>query len=250
MSSHVADIGPNDFAVGIEGPESEPGDIRTAEVLELAASMLALVVGAAERSGVDLRFRGLRIENKCTAMVARASNIEDAQHFGRDALRLLAGQGEDRGLSSKVARARRALGALEPGQSGFVMAGPWRDALRANKPAAARMPTSIEIHRAKPYASGGKGEDQYVRFMCGYEPDFTLSATLEHVRRIGPHMKDEVEIEMEVVRLTDGTVEEGRLLEFHPLEQRDALTALRDWYRESVGTAWDDVDDIEEALAR
>jgi hypothetical protein len=66
---------------------------------------------------------------------------------------------------------------------------------------------------------------------------------------VGALLYTEVEIEAELLRAADGTIEDGQLRAVTRLSDDAPLEAWSEWYR-SIGSPWSDVIDLEEAFDR
>lgn len=251
---HLTDLAPDELAIELDGKDVHPDSVDTGRTLEFVAAMLELIGNVAKLDGRELTFSGLAIRDKCAQVVVRTSDGERARNASMTTLAILARDETDLdvdqiwSLQPLVERVQRAVRGLPDGQIPSLQVRNDKAVVHIDTSPPPTMPTSVVILRAIPQRSGGV--DPKVRFSAFAERDaFSLDVTPEQARQIGAHLYHELEIEAQVVRLLDGRIVSGKLIEFHPLDRGDSLALWQAWYRENAAH-FEDVDDIEAELGR
>ncbi len=78
------------------------------------------------------------------------------------------------------------------------------------------------------------GQRPTALFASKYDGEFSLSVSTARARELGAHLYHALDIEARVLRGTDGAIERGELLAWHPLTDDEAATAWRDWFHENA----------------
>lgn len=236
-------IAPDELVFEIDGVE--PNEIDSLASLDFIRAMLRVVVSVGEVLDVDVAFSGVRIINKCTAFAFNAPDPAGTSVAVKRAL-FLVHNADARG--EEYDAVRKALRALPPTYRTRVHVDGFSADVTTPLALAPTWTTSLEVFRATPQRAGGA--KPAVRFRAPTEPRaFTLRATEALARELGGLLYTEVEIEAEVVRAADGTIEDGTLRSVTRLSDAPPLEAWTSWY-ESLGSPYSDVIDIEEALDR
>ncbi len=106
--------------------------------------------------------------------------------------------------------------------------------------------SSIVVLRATPIKVGGRHPS--IRFSSDFEDkEFSLSIKEDNARKIGAFLYKEVEIEATVTRNTDGTIKEGELTSFTPVEEGNPIAAWENWY-EKCGQHFSSIEEAQQAL--
>lgn len=220
----------------IDGPGVHPETADVPAVLELASAFFQLVVANADEVG-GIKLTNIQIQAKCLAIAALPDRLGVAKTCAQHAIIQIAGGEAPKGCGKYVERMRAAIIRLPTNHSVKVLAGPWRGSVVAEK-LRPEEPISETISiRAIPIRIGGNRPA--VRFHCESEDEFTLTATQQKAREIGPYLYREIDIEALVQRDADGAIVGGQLVSFEPLSESDPRPAWREWFR-SVGG--DDID--------
>ena len=241
--------GEREVSIELDGPGVAPESVDPVALLEIAAAFLDVVRRLADEEGVPLPLRGVRVVDKCVAVVTETDAPERAKHLTQRAMTVLSSPSPRRGFGLATDRLERAIQQLPEGQSARVLVGRgWSVPIGVGRAAVPELLPETTRMRAVPLRVGGS--NPAVRFSSPSEGEqFTLDTTDDLARSIGPHLYLEVEIEARVKRGADGKIDGGSLVSFVPVH-RDASDAWPKWYRDAGGDEWDKIEDVEGELGR
>jgi hypothetical protein len=242
-------LGDDWILLEIDGPDLRPDKIDVRAALTVAHRYVDLMAALADDDAADLDFTGLRVIDKCVAFAFKANEPDLARREAKRALRCVTGQEQPpKGAVIASRELKEALRALPANQVARVIAGGFRQDLRAAAIVPSIAPESRISLRATPIRVGGSRPA--VRFESKSEDrPFTLDVERDRARLVGRFLYSEIDIEALVTRDEEGFIELGRLLGFEPVTDDDATTAWRDWYvRHASG--WNSIADVESELGR
>ncbi|MEZ4237395.1 MAG: hypothetical protein R3F59_14850 [Myxococcota bacterium] len=240
----------DDLAIEVDGPLAHPDVVLAVPVLEFASSVLNLIENVSERYGLKLQLRGISIVDKCTAIVVHPADTD----YVRDVLEEVTAMvrfGDLHGnFKTHISRVRKAYNALPQGYSAKVRIGNWTSPIEVLSQSPSYLPYSIEVCRVVPVRVGGRRPMVRLQQALPFRMEFTLRTTQAMAMAIAKHLYEEIEVDMEVIREFDGSMDKvGKLLAFRTLDGGDPLALWREWFADHA-TAWSEIDDIEKALER
>jgi hypothetical protein len=225
----------DELFVEIDGPGVAPATVDPVGILSIAASYFALLQELADDQGIELKLTGLEVRDKCAAVVCRTSDRGAAWELTGRVAAYVSGMSEwPKGYRGGIETLRKAIQRLPAHQKARVVVGAdWEIPLSAHD-AGDGVPPYETIHRrARPIRVGGKVPA--VRFESGSEEHpFTLETSRENAQAIAGYLYQDLDIVARIRRGPDGRIS-GELIAFEPLEDGDATTAWRSWYRENAG---------------
>jgi hypothetical protein len=242
-------VSTDEVKLELDGGGVEPSTVAARSLIDLASAFLEIIERVAAEEQIEVTFRGLSVENKCVALVTRIDPPGAGQELSKEALKLITGEEPTRrGLEGPVQRARTVVEHLPDGITANVIVGPWKALIVTTEPDLERYPVESTELRAIPIRVGGRRTS--VRFGSESEDqEFTLDASADLCRRIGPHLYKEIDVYVRLRRNSEGTIEGGVVDEFFPVEARDNGESLRAWFSESA-PEWGDVNDVVRELDR
>ena len=244
MSAPLED---DELAIELDGTAevADPLEIEPTSALRLAVAFFDLVREMAEQEESEIQLKGLEVRDKCTAIVTHGEPADVVKRLMTEAAKLVAeGARPPRGMRVKVQALREAIDTLPKGVHVAAYAGRLKRRLRA-APAPAGFASETIVVRGVPLRIGGR--DPLVRVDSASEPrPMVLALTRELAKDLAHYLYIEVEIEAQVERAGDGTIESGTLLAFHPLDDGNALQDWKDFL--TAGGARDPEDDDSEPL--
>jgi hypothetical protein len=240
----------DELAIEFDGPEVTPDTLDARVALELASAYLDLLQQIATDAGQEIRFSGLRVEDKCAAIVTETSAPRLTKRAANQATKYISAPGTARSrIAERAERVRRVLNRMPEKTHARVFVGTWNRSLAVKKPPDVGPPIRAAIRlRVRVLRVGG--DDPTVRFESGSEArPFSLSVTRETAKQLAAYLYDELDIVAHVTRDADDHIDGGALDEFSEVEQAGSLEAWRRWHRENV-PEWDEVESLEEELGR
>lgn len=235
----------------ISGPDLEPENAPTTLALEAASAFFNGIekIAKAEKRTLDLW--GLSVENKCVQISAMASDGNLASDYSHVFHEVLGGERPaPRGAADDVKRFRSVLSSL-PHQYTMRSRIGEREHVRFVAPGTEALSLWKELASLRVRIESVGGATPKARFSSHYEPHgFGLEASQELAKGLAMHLYEEVDIEAEVIRDSDGRIKEGRIEKFFPLEDNADMESLRNWYYSVGGDKWDVIDDLIDELKR
>ncbi len=220
-------------------------------MLELSLRYFDLLLRTASEFQLPLTFEGIGMEPGSARCATRVSDAQAADFVQQQAGQFISGlKAPPPALRASTDAVKRVLRALPEGHVASVILLDKRFTLLAGDAPVWKPPPSLTTFRAYLIMVGGKVPK--ARFTSPYERDgepFNLDVSADLARRLAQYLYSQLEISVRIQRDEDGKIEGGKLLQYTPVQQGDALEAWRQWYRESA-REWDDVVDIERELGR
>lgn len=240
--------------VYVGGEGVTPSTVPPHAALELALAYFDLMQRVAEDRERNLDLRGLEILDGSVGIASRAPDPRLAASAANEVDELLAGSAEPASMKTERAYSRlsRALEGLPEGHWARASIGAEnpRPLIAVRPPVELGEVWTVTTLRATPFKVGGKRPK--VWFTSDSEPKpFGVTTDAQAACEVARHLYKEVEVTFRFVRGEDGSVDEGVLDSFRPLEvaPEDELGSWREWFREA-GAHWQDVDDVDAALSR
>lgn len=221
---------PDALVLEIAGPGVTPSTVDAALMLELSAALVALVAKNAEEDDLDLSLSGLRIINKCAAVVVGVNQMVNAERCAVESLRQVAGVTDGpKGSATLIARVRDAHRSLPPGHTAKVIVGPWA---RKIEPASAEPPPLDSILSVRATLMRVGGNDPVARFSSPIEAaPFTLRVSKQQAKELGHLLYQSVDIEARVARDAEGGIARGKLDRYARMDEGDPVELWGAWYR-------------------
>jgi hypothetical protein len=239
--------GDNRLRMEIDGPGVTPETIDPLATLELGASYLRLLQRLAKEAEHTIAFTGLGVEDKCAALVFTPKDPRVAELLAVDADKILSGE---RLVAPRLNQAvdgfLAAVRALPTDHSVTVLVGTRRLLVTRERAASASVRRSITKLRATLVMVGGTKPS--ARLSSGSEARaFTVRVNDQAAaQRLGPHIYQELDVELELERDENGLIRDGLLLAFTPLSQAPPpAEQWRVWFQDAGGAEWGTVEDIE-----
>jgi hypothetical protein len=230
------EIDDNDLLVEVDGPGFDKKSVDPRGLLALASSYIKLLDKVAADEEAEIVLSGLRIENKCVAVATRVSDPNTTWGVIANANRYIAGGAKaPYGVRGAVDAVLSALHELPPETKAGVRVGSRVAPISATSELVAERPWAVTTIWATLLKVGGPREKVWLK--SGSEPSaWSLEVDLELARKLGPHLKKELLIEMLVSRNSDGQIEGGKLISFQlpDVEQGHEAEAWRRWFKEAV----------------
>jgi hypothetical protein len=234
-----------------EGAAPETADARA--TLEVAAAYIDFLVRLAEEHGEKLDLHGLKVIPGSIGIEVYSSTPKIVGDRITEAEDLL--EGRELPSSGKIQtalnRLERSVRALPEGWGASVAAGPtYRFPLYVvrHEEEGADLWTTTTL-RAQPLRVGGKAPRVQFQSPSESKP-FTVGTNQETAREVAKYLYREVEVSIRFVRDEDGTIKDGWLEEFWPVDaSADEIERWRAWFRDA-GAHWDDIEDVNAELGR
>jgi len=247
--------GPNDIprghiALEVDGVGISPETVDVPAFLEAAAAFFSLVQGNAKEEHRSIALVGIRIVDKCVAIVSGSDRPDLSKFYAERAHLQIEGKvPTPRGLTSIRERAQTAIRRMPSGVSVKLIADGWSASVVVHTPKVEPLDSLVSLRvtlirlTGEPYPK--------IRLKSKIEKKrFSLNITKAQAQQLGPHILREIDIDARIRRDSNGYIADGKLLEFTPVDSENDATALwRAWYRENA-SEWDKVDDIESELKR
>jgi hypothetical protein len=215
----------------VDAPGVHPNNVRTSAFLEAAAAYFALLEQAAKAAGRDLRIFGVQVRDKCAAVEAQTTSLDDAIASAHDAQSILARDEPPYGYHTLVSRMRVAMLVLDGHRARSHVGTSILD-LPLSRNERSRAPFGTISLRAKLLRIGGA--EPRARFSAIGEDEFTLDLSGEQMaQRLAPNLYREADIVANVSRNEVGDIDGGRLIEFEPvedLEPEQSSSRMRAWF--------------------
>lgn len=235
-----------EFLFEVDADGVEPDTVDTLAFLRLAHAYFETLVATARATENELRFTGVQIINKCVAVRAIVNNSDLAQTTVQQADNFVAGTALPPRKYSIAACTKNLVDAHEQFLT-HVPAGARRRlktiaAVGGKKTPLRRPPeptedpysyVSLETMRAK--VSTLAGSEMTVRLQPIIGDAFSVMiATNDLAKEIRHHWLDELDVDVEVRRNSEGRVLSGKLKGFHVVQEGNAVEAWREWVKNNV----------------
>lgn len=238
--------GDSRLRVEIDGPGVTPETLDPLATLELGASYLRLLQRLAKEAEHAIDFTGLGVEDKCAALVFTPKDPRVAELLAVDADKILSGE---RLVAPRLKQAvddfLAAVRALPTDQSVTVLVGARRLPVARGQAARASVRRSLTKLRATLVMVGGTKPS--ARLSSESEARAFTVRVNDHAaaQRLGPHIYQELDVELELERDENGLIRDGLLLAFTPLSQEPPAEQWRVWFQDAGGAEWGAIEDIE-----
>lgn len=243
------EVDAHDVLIEVDGPGVHPETVDTMLLLRLAEAYFRLLTKVSEAKKVGVSLVGLRIEDKCAAVVSRANNAYAARLVVDFATQIVSGE-EVAPYGTEVAATdfRTWLRSLPEGMTAKARAGDWERPLQLREDRLRQFAWEDVELRVHVLAVGG------VRPRAHFESDseaktFRLDVTEEEAQRLGKLLYQTVDIGARIVRDHNGDITDGNVVEVHALSDADASASWRSWFRRA-GREWSGVSNVLEELGR
>lgn len=234
----------------LEGPGVSPATAEPLDSLEAARDYFRLLRAVAEEQGLEVPLVGLEVSEGSLAVGTRTPSLGPARQAISVAALYVSGAVEpSRRVRPRVEVVRKRVVRLPAGRAYGVVCAGARTPLSAVHLEKPLPPKEIVELRARLMVLGGV-KDLLARFVTFSEGrTLPLRINEAQVRALGPHIREELDIEALIQRDAEGFIVSGRLEGFVPLEKGDGVSAWRAWFEEAGGD-WNEIEDVEAELAR
>jgi len=231
------------LSIELDGGGVEPTNVESSVLLGVASRYLE-AMEALIPPGHPLTFRGMVVKNKCVALQVQTSDDVLAKELAA-MVDMFVGDVDEapHGVEGKINELRAALRRVPADQTASIRVGDWVRPLRLpveDQHALLRSRTSL---RAQPRRVGGA--EPRIQFVSPSEP-YLFSARVDAgtARDIGSHLYKWLQVEISMVRDSEGRIRNCHLLSYEVVPQRDdrAVATLRDWFANN-GRPWNEVKD-------
>lgn len=248
--SGPADIPKGHIALEVDGVGVSPETVDVPAFLEAAAAFFSLVQGNAKEEHSNISLVGIRIVDKCVAIVSGSDRPDLSKFYAEKAHLQIEGKvPTPRGLTSIRERAQTAIRRMPAGISVKLIADGWSAPVTVHSPKIEPLDSLVSLRVTLIRVTG----EPYPRIRLKSkleEKPFSLNITKPQAQKLGPHILREIDIDARIRRDSDGHIADGKMLDFSPVDSGDDATSLwRAWYRENA-SEWDKVEDIESELKR
>lgn len=243
------EVGPDEFVLELDGPDTHPGSVDPAKFLAFASAYFELVKAIGNDEGIEVAFAGLQVNDKCIEIVSRPDNMDKAEVLASESARLISSDGLGGYLGKRVDSFRAALLAFSDRHFAKVSAGLATydlTARRGDHPE--NGPYAVEDMRVMVLSAGGDRPTAHLRNVLDREL-FVSKVSKEQARAVAAHLYEEMDVIVTACRNAAGKIVTCTLDEFTPLSDADPTEAWREWFRPHR-EFWDNVTDIESALGR
>ncbi len=234
----------------LDGADLHPHTVDPRVAADLIQNFFEMVNAAANVVGVTLSLRGLHIEDKCflvkseTPEAALAMKVMDlVSGWANGTEPPITKKEQDR--VRKFNSAARKIGndvcaKLKVGEREWPL-----DLVDHLTDLTPSVTTTLRVKLIDIGASPARA-----RFESGSEEHpFSISVDLEMAEKLSKHFNRHLDLEFTYRRDRQGRIEDGRIIEFFPMEADDNGEEWLSWLKEN-GKHWDDVDNALEELGR
>lgn len=225
----------NDLIVELDGVKISPQTVDARALLSVAQAYVELLVRVADENESELTLTSLQIIDKCVGVLMRADDPDAAWVAVSEIDSYLAGAPIPHGVKNHTETLLEALHRLPPTVSAAAHVGTRSTKLIDRRGQPVERPWSRTTLWVKPIKIGGRRE--HIVLESGSERGtFRLDLSLETARELGPYLKKEILVEMEIARGADGRIEKGRLLSWTAPDVKPGqeLEAWQKWFDASV----------------
>lgn len=242
---------PAGLSVEILG-EVSPENFDVLSGLAYVHSYLDLLSGMAQLRHEKVNFKGLRLVPGSVAFKIDVDEPILARQLAKETNEVLEGRRVvPRGLRGRVQSVRQALSRMPAGNTALVRVDDYSAKLTVSDRSESGLLYECVELRVSVYRVGGT--PPRISLVSDVDGGFTLSIDRDHAEKIAKFLYREVDIVAMVARAEDGTITDGKALQFFALDddvpEGEEAKFWRDWFAK-VGSEWDEVDDIELELDR
>lgn len=233
-----AEMQDDDLKFEIDGPEVHQATVDAEAALALFLSYLELVRKAAKERGADLKFHGLKVEEKCLQLGAVPSDSVAALMGARDVSAMLAREMPIPSTLSKSVTSFRKRMSNFPQRivRSSVQVGAWERVGVEVKWTEPKVVAIRESFFGRAIVTRVGGKKPTVRLSSRIEDkEMTLDIDKEMALKIAPFLYKEVDVDARVLRDAKGMIVGGDLLDFEPVTDEDPTRVWGDFLREAGG---------------
>jgi hypothetical protein len=235
----------------IDGPDVHPDTVDPRVAAQLIATFFDVLGRAARVRGVALDLHGIFIKDKCLQVISHAA----APELAVKAMEVMAGwvNGSEQADSQLDQQEVRHFNSLvrkisKGGSAKLAVGTTWERQLTPTDELPGLPPQATTTLRVKLLDIGvGSGR---ARFSSGSEDgEISLPVTVEQVEKLRHYVNEDLDLFFAYRRNRFGRIDDGEILDFHPMEVDDQGEEWLRWLTEN-GRHWDNVADPLEELGR